>query len=272
MKFSQYVNLDIYNNTDHDIICEKTFTFPQGILPQWDDNSYLICEKADYSLTSVPMFYASKDMEIYKTEAGNPSNIIQTYTVYPKGFYYNISEMIDKMNSITASDIGSFKYNITTEKIEFKSISENPTVKIHFSYELYKLFEGFDYVQFQNTFILENKELEFIPQEFSTTDRFYNRKSIRIFAENLGHQAHIENDNISGFNTSDLLSDQILTSGRDRLFYIPSQYRKIKLQQNSRINSFKLKVYVQYSNGEMFPLKISPGAFFSTLINFSNIE
>jgi hypothetical protein len=273
----QYVNLDIYNNGVTNKICKQDFKFPGGVLKE--ENSpfskhTVTCLKASYDQSSIPMMKLTNDILFSIRKAGDPNNIIQIYKI-KAGYYYTISEFLEQINP-HISAIGNFKYDSITEKIQYKSAIdpiENPINVLHFPYILKKLFDGFnyDYVKEKDTYVILEKSNEYVYQEFSTIDRFYNRKSIRVLATNLGQNSFITNDNLSGYNHSNLLTDQILSTGRDRLYYIPSQYREVTLENNDRIYSFTISIEVEFSDGTRDDLILNPGSYFSCSLLFKKI-
>jgi hypothetical protein len=273
----QYVNLDIYNNGDANIPCSQEFKFPGGILHT--DNSLqnkhtVTCLKASYDQSSIPMMFNSTDIEFSIRPAGDPTTVTSSFT-FKKGYYYTISEILDQINGHISS-IGQFEYDSISEKIKYKSAIDeatNPTEVLHLPYRLKKLFDGFDYdfVSSTNTYVILEKGTSFRYQEFSTIDRFYNRKSIRVLSSNLGQKTFITNDNLTGYDHSILLTDQILSTGRDRLYYIPTQYREISLENNNRIYSLRISVEVEFSDGSKMELQLSPGSYFSISLLFTPV-
>lgn len=273
----QYVNLDIYNNGVTNKICKQDFKFPGGVLKEENSpfNKHTVtCLKASYDQSSIPMMKLTNDISFSIRLAGDPNNIIQIYKIRA-GYYYTISEFLEQINP-HISTIGNFQYDSIAEKIQYKSAidpSENPINVLHFPYSLKKLFDGFnyDYVKEKDTYVILEKSNEYIYQEFSTIDRFYNRKSIRVLATNLGQNSFITNDNLTGYNHSNLLTDQILSTGRDRLYYIPSQYREVSLENNDRIYSFTISIEVEFADGTRDDLILNPGSYFSCSLLFKKI-
>ena len=267
-----FVNLNIFNDTNKNMLCRREFDFPGGILRPNSRGVNVICNRAEYSVSNVAMYYNNEDIIYTIRQAGNPNNILNTYTL-KKGFYNSIREMLAEIN-LNIATVGEYRLN--GDKIEYKSVTpdtETPTRFLFLPYRLYYLLEGFDYDVYtapdgEKQYIIYEKGTAWRTQEYSTTSRFYNRKSIRVCCYNLYAKTHIENSNLKGYDHTALLTDQVLLEGRDKLIYIPTQYRKITLNNINELSRFTIAVEVEYANGAIFPLELAPGTYFSALLSF----
>lgn len=265
----QYVNFDIVNNTDKDMECRHSFPFNYNFLKGSTNDFNLKIGRADYCLNNMPIFYLDRDIEF---KIDNPSDKSKSKDcILPKGFYSSIMQLINVINNYISFDVGQFTYNTSLNKIQYK-VKEYPSnFKLIFPTFLKKLFDGFNYISnLDNTFheIVE-KSTNYMAQEYSTTDRFSNMKSIKVYA-NIGQQPHIEASNVSGPVDTFLLSDQVITAtdSLNRLIYIPTQYRTINLTSYNALQSIELYVQIEYANLKRFPLTLAPGNYFNTLLIF----
>ena len=267
-----HCKLDIFNNTKSEIQASATFSFPNPILPI-DTKHKVIVTRADYSVNSLPIHYCDDDVTYTLRAVNNPTTILQTFT-FRKGFYKSIREILNEINNNISLEIGLFKYNTNTGKLTFISKKgAAATHALYFPYYLKNLFDFFNWDSYNEFFVLHEKDTaNDTPQEFSTIDRFFNRKAIRIEAVGLGAKSHIQNDTIQGYSSSTLLTDQVLLGNTtDRLVYIPSQFREIELLNNDRINSITINVSVEWANGKITPLTLSPDSYVNILLMFQKI-
>ena len=267
-----YVNLNIFNDTTFNKTCKHDFNFPGGILSGRKAGSSVnvICNRADYPLSNVAMYYNPRDIAYTIRQAGSPTTVLEKH-IFPKGFYNSIRDVLNSINTNIAS-VGQFRY---TDKIEYKSVTDeasNPTKFLYLPYRLYHLLDGFQYDKYTDKeglwYIMYEKGTAWRAQEYDTSDRFYNRKAIRVNAQSMYNKTHIENSNTTGYTHSSLLTDQVVLSGRDRQIYIPNQFRKITLTNINELMSFTISVEVEYADGSTFPLELAPGTYFSTLLSF----
>ena len=274
----QYINLRIRNTSDSVRHCQNQFVFPGGILPEEKGKYMVICCRADYNMSGVPMFHNPKDMKFSIRQAGNPNAIVSSHTI-PQGFYNTIRDVLNPLNIVLAgTDIGEFRYNSSSDMIEFKADVENPTKVLYMDRALHGLLDGFDYDlydAYNGIYSLHEKSLTWTPQEFSTASRFYNRETIRVRANGLNHKTHIESTSdgtSTSYDHSTILTDQVLLgTTRDRLIYIPTQFRKIELQGNDRIYAFTVSVDILFADGTVIPLELPPNTYFSCLLLFTDI-
>jgi hypothetical protein len=268
-----HCNLDIINNSDKTLKCSQKFDFPQGLLEGPSKHYKVICAKADYDLSDVPMYYNPENIEFTIRESGHPENILSTF-VLEKGFYNSVQELLARINFFISS-VGVYQYNTDTNKLEYKYVGDN-TKSVYLPYKLYHLLEGFDYskvnINGKIFFVNHEKSTEFVSQYYSTVDRFYNRSSIKVYAYGLTQKPHFQNSNIIGYHMNELLTDQVLAGEiHGRLIYIPTQFREIELTGMGNIYSFSIQVKVEYIDGSEFEIDIAPGARFSTLLLFDKI-
>ena len=269
-----YINLNIFNDTKKNKQCRQEFTFPGGILRPNSKGVTVTCCRAEYPLSNVPMYYNHSDIVYTIRQAGSPTTILNTYTL-KAGFYNSIREMLNEIN-LNISTIGEFRY--ISDKIEYRSAipdSQTPSIFLFLPFELYHLLEGFEYDIYTDSngekfYIIYEKGTSWRSQEYETVSRFYNRKSIRVSCFNMYAKTHIENSNTKGYDHTSILTDQVLMEGRDKLVYIPTQFRKITINNINELSNFIISVDVEYANGSIFPLELAPGTYFSTLLSFED--
>ena len=260
---NQYVTCDIYNNTNDLIPCTYTFRDPMGLLEHPSNKYEVSIHRADYSLQDTPLTHFENDI-IYDIVQKGTTTAIKP-CVFKKGFYYSIEGVLDEINREISADIGTFSYDKASDLLKFVSLN-SATVELKISPQLYPLLEGFKW----DGYILKATNTSF--QSFSTSDRFNGRKRVLILAD-LGQQPMKHLSNVAGVNKSSLLGDQVISSeGRYRLIYYPTIERKISLKSADKINSFELRVEIEFSSGYRQQLMLKPGSFFNCVLLFSYID
>jgi hypothetical protein len=145
------------------------------------------------------------------------------------------------------------------------------SVTLRIGSRLKRLLDGFKYTQQGNYFYLQvTPNSNNITQDFSTIERFYNRKAIRIYANELNHAQFLENDNIHGFHGSNLLISVPIDNDVKKSFN-PTHLQTHKLLGDSRIYSIALHVTVEYMDGSEFTLTLSPYSYFGIQLLFGNV-
>ena len=260
---NQYVTLDIFNNTTNVMPCAYTFRDAMGLLEKESNKYEVSIHRADYSLQDTALIHFENDISYDLIQKG--STTVIKPCVFKKGFYYSIEEVLAELNREISTDIGTFSYDRASDLLKFVSLN-SATLELKISPLLYPLLEGFVW----KDYVLKSVNTSF--QNFSTTDRFNGRKRVLILAD-LGQQPMKHLSNIAGVNKSSLLGDQVISSeGRYRLIYYPTIERKISLKSNDKINSFELRVEIEFSSGYRQQLMLKPGSFFNCVLLFSYID
>jgi hypothetical protein len=216
--------------------------------------------------------YINEPIAFHTVETENYSNVIGTFTI-PKGFYDSIDQFLKVINNAITADVGTFIKN--ENNISFKSKGSTgsvvSSVTLRIGSRLKRLLDGFKYTQQGNYFYLQvTPNSNPVIQDFVTIERFYNRKAIRVYVNELNQAQFIENDNVTGYHGSNLLISVPIYNDVKRSFN-PTHLQTHKLLGDSRIYSIAMHVSVEYMDGSEFPLTISPQSYFGIQLLFANV-